>query len=562
MERFIRQKYEFRAFSGGNARQAARQNTGSASTSSQEDQPPPLPPKPGKRFGFSLRSASATYSRPRMDKFTPPLSPALSGSDGRETTPPKMMNKASRVFGSAVGNQEDNFDEKLAALREMGFSDARRNSIVLKSMNGNLDRAVETLVRMGDSSKAPARALTPVSATDTISNGLNVERKRAAEPQPAKQPSTNPWEALDEPPKRAFTMPLPQIPQQEAFQQPQPQQQATSYNPFLQASGQNQPPPQALQDSFQGLQISNAYPQQAYQQSTSPSPMMGQNPFMAPNQFSQPQGTAYPTSNNPYTQPAQSMQPAQAEQQPSNPFLRHTKSQTFTPSNPWAQPSAFATNNQNPWLSQSQVNQAPQATSPAPMYQGASDFFGTQPIQSQQQQQQMTQPPPQPPMNYPPQQNGSNPFYAQSQLPTSASYNPYMSQQVQPQQFQQPQQPQQPQQTTFQQMLPQQTRYDKTSIMALYNYPQSAGPQALGALPEDSVPATSIYGMNGGGQVQRSVTMPVSTAGNMNPFAQGPPAQTNGMRHVSQESRDFVGLGGSGRHSPDAFSGLSARYAH
>jgi hypothetical protein len=54
----------------------------------------------------------------------------------------------------------------------------------------------------------------------------------------------------------------------------------------------------------------------------------------------------------------------------------------------------------------------------------------------------------------------------------------------------------------------------------------------------------------------------------MNPFAsgqnaqQGQPlsaAQTSGVRHVSNESVDFAGLMG-GRHSPDAFSGLSASF--
>lgn len=36
-------------------------------------------------------------------------------------------------------------------------------------------------------------------------------------------------------------------------------------------------------------------------------------------------------------------------------------------------------------------------------------------------------------------------------------------------------------------------------------------------------------------------------------------AQTPGVRHVSNESVDFAGLMG-GRHSPDAFSGLSSSF--
>lgn len=159
-------------------------------------------------------------------------------------------------------------------------------------------------------------------------------------------------------------------------------------------------------------------------------------------------------------------------------------------------------------------------------------------------------------MTNPPQQNGNNPFYMQNQVPPSASYNPYQTQQAQAQQSQQ---------NAYQQILPQQTRHDKTSIMALYNYPQIAPSRPLGALPEDSVPSMSGPGANGGMQAQRSVTMPISASGSMNPFLQGPTSgqnQMNGVRHASQESQDFMGLGGNGRHSPDAFSGLSARYAH
>lgn len=53
----------------------------------------------------------------------------------------------------------------------------------------------------------------------------------------------------------------------------------------------------------------------------------------------------------------------------------------------------------------------------------------------------------------------------------------------------------------------------------------------------------------------------------MNPFGSGfgAPQQEHqaiaGARHVSQESRDFVGMGNARPHSPDAFAGLSARYA-
>jgi hypothetical protein len=96
--------------------------------------------------------------------------------------------------------------------------------------------------------------------------------------------------------------------------------------------------------------------------------------------------------------------------------------------------------------------------------------------------------------------------------------------------------------------------FDKSSILALYNYPQLA-PQrsepaqpAPAAAPAQSQPAT------------------IPNAGNHNPFAaqqQGQQAQglqpMQQPRHVSNESVDFAGLMG-GRHSPDAFSGLSASF--
>jgi hypothetical protein len=68
LERYIRQKYELRAFSGGNAGGASRppavkQYTGSTSTGSLGDDPPPLPPKPGKKFGFCLPHTTHTSAR-------------------------------------------------------------------------------------------------------------------------------------------------------------------------------------------------------------------------------------------------------------------------------------------------------------------------------------------------------------------------------------------------------------------------------------------------------------------------------------------------------------------
>jgi hypothetical protein len=133
------------------------------------------------------------------------------------------------------------------------------------------------------------------------------------------------------------------------------------------------------------------------------------------------------------------------------------------------------------------------------------------------------------------------------------------------QQMQQQQQQQYAQQP--QQYQPNPPRSDKSSILALYNYPQLAPQRPLQSLPEDSVPG-GIQQLPQQQQMQvpqRSATMPLSS-GNMNPFQQqtqqapGFNGNANGTRHVSHESKDFQGFAGSGRHSPDAFAGLSARY--
>jgi hypothetical protein len=231
---------------------------------------------------------------------------------------------------------------------------------------------------------------------------------------------------------------------------------------------------------------------------------------------------------------------------------------------------------------QSFMQQQQAVQSPPAIYGQQDDFFGAQAQQQAPVQQQ--------PQGYMPQVNASQ-QNSQTFSP-GATQNPFWQTQMAPQQtgmpqqqHMQPQQPQQhqmpPQQTGMpqQQQMQQQQQYapqpqqyqpnpprsDKSSILALYNYPQLAPQRPLQSLPEDSVP-------NGAQQLpqqqqmqapQRSVTMPLSS-GNMNPFQQqtqqAPGFNGNATRHVSHESKDFQGFAGSGRHSPDAFAGLSARY--
>ncbi|CAD0085931.1 unnamed protein product [Aureobasidium mustum] len=295
MERFIRQKYEHKAFVGSRPRS---HTVGGASVSSNEGVPPPLPPKPGKKFGFSLgvRSSSATQQR-----FTPPLSPALTGSDGRSTPPVGKMNKPSRVFGSNVGNQEEeSFDTKLASLREMGFPDTRRNSMVLKNVNGNLDKAVETLVRLGDTTSGAQGTLTPMSGSTSSSNanGIYIEKQRA---QPEKAASsTNPFDALDlQPPRRAFTQP--------ALSTAAPQPSLPS-NPYQVPQSSQPEPYQSYQSAQQQM------PQQQQQLYSQPTGRYGKTDIMA--LYNQPQlAPSRPLQPLPENGMAPAMMPQQQQQQ-------------------------------------------------------------------------------------------------------------------------------------------------------------------------------------------------------------------------------------------------------
>ena len=603
LERYIRQKYEQRAFSGGNAGGAGRppavkQYTGSTSTGSLGDDPPPLPPKPGKKFGFSLRSASSSFAgaRRKPDVFTPPLSPTYNAHERAGEPPNLRSSKPSQIFGMSISSVNNNFDQKLGTLRDMGFTDTKLNAEVLKSTNGVLDKAVDILAQMAEEGMVQSsaetslgRALTPVSMSSSAFNGISVEKRR----QPEKK-TLDPWEALDEPPQRPATVPLPQT----EF----PSRSASvalptgNWNPFLSQAPAQQP----LERSFQNLQVSQQAPVQ--QQLAQPQLQYQNHPWQQPsNPWGGQQMAQQPPIDSTYGQQYPQQQQQQrllSPQQTGNPFLRTSRSQVFTPSNPWAQP--IAPQSQSPpaqkasnpfgmsWSQQPQapaqpsfMQQQPVVQSPAAIYGQQDDFFSAPQQASAQQPQQDYMPQ----ANMPQQQNTQA-------FSLAATQNPFWQTQMAPQQIgmpqqnmQQPQQPQQilpqqtgmpPQQMQQQQQFaprqPQQQQYqlnpsqsDKSSILALYNYPQLAPQRPLQSLPEDSVPAGIQPAAPQQPQMQapqRSATMPVS--GNMNPFTQQQTLAVNmngnTPRHVSHESKDFQGFAGSGRHSPDAFAGLSARY--
>lgn len=555
MERFIRQKYEQRAFLH-DSQPGTRQNTGS--TSSVEDRPPPLPPKPTRRFGFGLQKSS-TFPR----GATPPVSPSLGGFS-QDTSPPRV-NKPSRVFGSNVNTLGDGLDSKLTTLRDMGFADEKRNTTVLKGLNGNLDRAVEALIRLGEQNPAKSRGNTPTPPAKPPAglNGLSFETSRTT---PAAK-SMNPFDALDmvapvpqQQPQAAliqtqqlpyggsFTQPTspanPYNPflsqaQQGSFQQqaysqhPQQQQQqqqqqqffAQQQNPF----GQHQ---QNLDQSFQGLQLSNQQPQQqlfpnrtgGYGQPQAPPT----NPFH--QSFTPPPMPQMPSQYSSFFPPQQTQQPQyqalSSPTSPGNPFLKSAKSQMFAPtnsmnSNPFGQ--AHTQQQQQQPQYQSQPQQLQQHQQPQPQQQQ---------VQTQQQQQPQYQ-----------QQQANNPYMMQHQMqnPATQAQNLWQNQQS----YQQPT-----------------SGFDKNSILALYNHPQLA-PQRSEAVqsPPAPVPASAPVAPAPGNMNPFSLSQNQSPQGQHQMTAQpgGLAARAPGVRHVSNESVDFAGLMG-GRHSPDAFSGLSSSF--
>jgi hypothetical protein len=570
IERFIRQKYEQRVFTA-ESRPGTRQNTGSTSS---DDRGPPLPPKPTKRFGFGLRASSSTFPVSRGEKPSPPVSP----SNGPGS--PTGQNKASRVFGSNLGGSDAGFESKLAVLREMGFQDEKRNATVLRGLNGNVDKAVETLIRLGEGNGDRSRSRTPTAPLTPGANPSGITFDRDP-PKPPAESSTNPFDMLD---KVQTSQPAPFA----ATQQPQSafpsQPTGSSYNPFLNPT-QVQPPPAGpgLEQSFQNLTVSQQPAQRLFPNSTGG---YGNQP---PNQQGNPYLQTYtpppvpqlpPQYGNPISQQSAFAAP-QSNLSPqatgSNPFLRTARSQIFAPSNPFDQNSASG-----PF--------APSPVQPTGMQGGP---FG-QPAQPQQPQPtgiqsspfgqpaaQLQQPQPtgfnpsysNPYLNHspqPPQQQWSQPEQPQlqQQAPAQLQQQPQQPQQPQFHQQQQQQQapnnmqwpPQQLQQQELQQQLqPQQSQYpqphwapaplsnqppqppirhDKTSIMALYSH---ANPAATApTTPQASNPADHPFAAP-----QRSVTMPVSlgpgtgvqsgtghTPGAMNPFAS---AVTPGSAPIGQQ---------------------------
>ncbi|KAJ6785636.1 hypothetical protein PWT90_04784 [Aphanocladium album] len=564
MERFIRQKY---------IHIVAAQASKPASPISDEGTPPPLPPKNSK-FGFR-----AAFSRSKT-------MPVDKSPNGYAPASPTLPNKPSKVFGATVDyDGPDDTDKKLVKLRDMGFQNNQRNAIVLKGVSGDLDRAVEALVRLGEGDRPPpappkektlraTRSLTPMMPNSSgYMGGLNVaKRSETDRPTTSSTTSTNPFDMLNRAqpqtahstgslqntnPYTAPTNPFASMsaqasPVDQAFQNLTISGQPTGTSPNGAAfSLSMQPHPQMYQHSApaspqpqHGLGLSNnvGYPfntqQQQPQSGLQPQPT-GYNPFFAQqaNMIQQQQQPQYPGQNGMGLNTNQI-----GGQMVSNPFVRSPTRIASPP--PLGQISETATF----------------STSPMPLASPASNpFFAAQPN--------MQAPAVQQPQQYMQQQQQQQQMYQQQSQQQMQQPQQFVQQPFQQQGFPQ-QQVFQPQQAYQQYQAP---RHDKASIMALYGQLPKQQLQAQASIPENqAVDAFAAPGMPAGVQQPRSVSQPLPGS---NPFAasmqQAPMATAAGSADAyktgRQISRESMNLGldmawTNGRHSPDAFASLSARH--
>ncbi|KAF9881986.1 UBA/TS-N domain-containing protein [Colletotrichum karsti] len=594
MERFIRSKYM-----NNNPAPARKQHTGL----SDEGVPPPLPPKAGGKFGF--RSASSIFPLSSRSKKEAAMRNVSNPRDmPRSPSPSELPNKPSKVFGLSVQWEQEDTERKLASLRDMGFSDTQRNATVLKSVNGNLERAIEALVRLGETDRRSPSLTGPREsslratrshANLSTSSGLSAPQQTFSEgPQsPSTVSSNNPFDLLP---------PQPQSSQSTGT--------LANKNPYA-----NNPfggPSQTQQDfnqAFNNMSLAPAQPlfphhtgglpstqpfaqqQQIYQQSmTPPVPQAQQNynPINFNSNMTYPQPQPQPlqpqsTGYNPFfanqTQPAPTQQNlAVSTNSPfaNNPFARsptriqspslgqipeQTQSNFYTTS-----PQPLSPQNTNPFFAQMSSQPTGQQQMPAPQQQQQQPFHQQQGFQQLQQPYQQS-PQPFQPSQFQPQQQV--PHQQQQQQPQQQPQQPQQQQQWPGQDFfdQQPQQQQPPpqqQQQQQQQMYQQPQRPDKASILALYNMPQLA-PQPFANQTQTQEPVQSE---NAAAQ-QAEANGQGPAAGTKNPFlSNGPtsPVMTQkdvGPRRagVSRESMAFTDMQWTnGRHSPDAFASLSARH--
>ncbi|KFY99171.1 hypothetical protein V498_00967 [Pseudogymnoascus sp. VKM F-4517 (FW-2822)] len=575
-------------------------------TGSADSDEHPLPPPPPKTSRFGFRSASSIFPMSSKAKREAAARAYLENQnqndnarrDDDEGPPPPRKGKPARIFGNSNASDRsvEEWDKKLGQLREMGFKNDRRNSAVLKGFNGNMDKTLETLVRLGER-EPPSRSRTP--STAPVSAGLSINPSKGSPVSPT--PSKNPWDMPPAPPQSSQSTGALSLQDQQIKNNPQ----QASLNPYGFATSKSQynlnQQYTNVEQPFQNMSISPNQP--LFPHHTGGTAQ--RQPFMAaaaPSMPSIPQGQY---ASSPYGAQLQT-QYSPTTNQGYNPFLLQqptgqTQSLNVTPVTATA-PNPFHNLTRNQTFPMQQGGQ----TQPQMSMQ---DFFNS----SQQQQQSQLNPYGQ--QQTPQQPNQFNQMQPQQQ-PQPQQLNPYS----QPQQTQQ--QPLNPYNNFQQQpqLLPQQTgRADKTSIMALYgSNPQSPPPaspqpqqqpqfanqlQHLTQNPYQPQSVNTTQQFSNPASQQPGPSSPLSSTigfgGSKNPFMHGSstttpspfaqPSQNNGgvggasqggllaasgvggigsanggnpSRHVSHESMSVDPNGWhahSGRHSPDAFASLSSR---
>ncbi|KAJ9256303.1 hypothetical protein DTO212C5_9046 [Paecilomyces variotii] len=625
MERFIRRKYEQRSLENGKPKPPSRHDSGYTRSPEGSPPPLPPKTGKIFGFGLrSVSSAShlprssgrsSNPTSPRSDTYgsrSPPVQinkqsrvfGATVGDLGASFEQKLNILKEmgfpdDRRNATILKGLSGNLEKTIESLTRLG-----ENSNPTSGTRTPVQRGTPTTAHFGESLSSPKAAVStnPFDQLDSkpqTSSGLST----AAKPyNPFDVPDPQPTSALENSfqhlqvsqplfPHSTGGYPTQQNQAQTFFQQPMtppvtmPSSQSQfaastqslngTYNPFLQPAPQQQGPmsnPYASQ--VQNVPQSNPFFGQILPQHTSASaqlnsqPSLGASPFETRPQSSQPQytGTVSPfASSSPFGPLQQQPQPQQSQQQ------QQQQQSPFSSSSPFGP-----------------LQQQPQSQQP------------------QQQQQQS------------PFSSSHNPF---DSIPATANPGyPYPQQQMPQMQQQQNFQQQQGFQPQSQYLTPQRTgRVDKSSILSLYSNPQTAPmmnaqPQQQQQMPQQPAHLQSTPGLspapslltNSMGSTpqtqssfslttpqQRSVTMPASldssSAGARNPFFTSSPfgGQTNpavnpaaapsglgiGMgqkvqqsnspfarTHISQESVDINGLQ-NGRHSPDAFANLSARFA-
>ena len=635
LEKYMRQKYDLQLFSGGARRPAVRHDTGeTGSTRSSDDMPPPLPPKPGKRFGFGLRSVSSALPLGRNSHVSPPTSPDTYGAN----TPPLRVNKQSRVFGATVGGgQNDAMEAKMASLREMGFIDDKRNAHVLKGLNGNVERAVETLIRLGEGGGSVARNSIYVQ-TRSSSQSASASKKEPIGLSKI-QPETIPEQEGSRQGSSQATHGAQDIHQTVVPGYPASRQGSQSYNPFdnLDSKAPNTAP---LENSFANMQISQPSSQPLFPNATGGYPM--QQPSIPDARLQH--SMTPPVPQMPAHQPLQ--------MNSFNPFLQNQQPPQFSSTNPF-QPAQNGYVSTPPMLSPSTNPSSPLFQTQFASRQQSIDSVSTAPSYFQQfQRPSISQMPTQSTNPFMSQQmslqnlqnghvpQGTNPYANQLPYQNSANLQQQQQQQQQPHAIPQgysqsaqylPQQ--QGDQSYIHPLLPQPTgasRLPNTSIMALYggnvsqeqqsqqsSLPLSQSHANLASITPTLQPFPATTHPQAQSPPKRSVTMPLmSFSGNRNPFQsaappitqltsgpepnigpgaglaaaagvngtttagnnaseqgshlqnaaamQPPPIQNSGLggsmnQYMSRDSV-LVSGAGSGRHSPDAWGSLSARF--